>query len=1083
MNDDEPPPNPPPTSAPAPIEELVRQIQGSSDPRARLARPLSSERRAAIAARAIEQAGAGASLERAPKVAPLPRSKRRSTWGWLAMAATLAASGIAVVLLRPAPPSRVAARLEVRVESALRASAPASLPEAGVLVVSRASKIVVTLTPAAREEKRVLAAAVVARGAARRLWPAAVATEKGGFEIRAAASSLGESSGPVELALVLAPTNPEDDDVERWVGAPPDSADGAPQGVSIFRKSLWIVDGERAVEVAGCAARIAGGACEIAAGATLRLFAKVPSNALSIRIDGREEIGERKADRTGTRIVLRPPPGAAKLELIASGEVLLDLALRPAFAAPLLEKALDLRQKKDFAGAEKALDEIAATGSASARREALRLRAKIAWAKGDVARADALRAEVIAQARAEGRTSEEAEATFSRVFSWIFVARDFVAARRALDEIAPKLAGDAESLASLAYYRGLLADEIGDLREALAQLELARGAAARLSLAGIASAVREPLADVLATLGRGDEAMALVMGIGDGEKDPCLQAERRSSEGWIGLRAGHLGAARKAMESAVLLASGCPGSLAKTRLNLAFLEAEEGRPDEAKKLLADGPRGERSPRLRAWQRRLELRLSLMTAAKEALSAADLVERTGLEAASPELLFEAAFGRARALEALGRWDDARRAYADVENRLDAWARLVPLGEGRDTFLSQHESASRAHVTFLVADAERSSSEPDRQRAALALLGAVRRTLARPVRTRSPLDGGGLAGTGERGVSAFRAAQAHMEEAFAGGPAATPEDRLSTARAIESAQNEGAGELPARAEGELVLAFHGTGAGWVGVAWGPGEEVTWSAHGAAEARNETTLIEPFQSQIERARRIRILADRTFRGAHLHALSWKGKPLHLSVPVAFGVEGFAPPPAAPAAPGPYALLVSDPTSDLAGASASSSATFAAVSALGFRVVQLSGKEARKEAIAALLQDPNLGLFHYDGHGHFAGRDGTGAALDLADGPLTVLDVLALRRAPPYVVLSGCDTGQEEGAGLALAFLERGAREVVAAIAPVHDEQASLLARGLYTGGAAGPSRALDLVSALRRAGAGVSSDQAALFLAFVR
>lgn len=109
--------------------------------------------------------------------------------------------------------------------------------------------------------------------------------------------------------------------------------------------------------------------------------------------------------------------------------------------------------------------------------------------------------------------------------------------------------------------------------------------------------------------------------------------------------------------------------------------------------------------------------------------------------------------------------------------------------------------------------------------------------------------------------------------------------------------------------------------------------------------------------------------------------------------------------------------------------------------------------------------GVVHIAAHGIFSGRRPMMSSILLDDGPLLVHEFFRLARVPPLVVLSACDAGMAsapaDGAafGLAGAFLDRGARAVVAGIVPVRDDEAArlmaefhrLLARGQ------GPAQAL--------------------------
>ena len=89
-------------------------------------------------------------------------------------------------------------------------------------------------------------------------------------------------------------------------------------------------------------------------------------------------------------------------------------------------------------------------------------------------------------------------------------------------------------------------------------------------------------------------------------------------------------------------------------------------------------------------------------------------------------------------------------------------------------------------------------------------------------------------------------------------------------------------------------------------------------------------------------------------------------------------------------------------------------------------------------------------------------------ADTRLTLTDLLALGRVPPWVVLSGCDTGKAgveaavEGLNLAHAFLLAGSRAVIAATRPVEDSAAQALFADLYRGW----DRVPDLAAQLRLA-----------------
>ncbi|WP_062349007.1 CHAT domain-containing protein [Herbidospora yilanensis] len=115
-----------------------------------------------------------------------------------------------------------------------------------------------------------------------------------------------------------------------------------------------------------------------------------------------------------------------------------------------------------------------------------------------------------------------------------------------------------------------------------------------------------------------------------------------------------------------------------------------------------------------------------------------------------------------------------------------------------------------------------------------------------------------------------------------------------------------------------------------------------------------------------------------------------------------------------------------------------------------------ATRGALLAALG--RAGIVHIAAHGIFSGRRPMMSSILLDDGPLLVHEFFRLTRVPPLVVLSSCDAGMAsapaDGAafGLAGAFLDRGARTVIAGIVPVRDDEAArlmvefhrLLARG---------------------------------------
>ncbi|MEU0557302.1 CHAT domain-containing tetratricopeptide repeat protein [Dactylosporangium sp. NPDC006015] len=114
------------------------------------------------------------------------------------------------------------------------------------------------------------------------------------------------------------------------------------------------------------------------------------------------------------------------------------------------------------------------------------------------------------------------------------------------------------------------------------------------------------------------------------------------------------------------------------------------------------------------------------------------------------------------------------------------------------------------------------------------------------------------------------------------------------------------------------------------------------------------------------------------------------------------------------------------------------------------LAGERARVAPALAALDGAAIG--HIASHGEFRVDNPLFSFLLLADGPLTVYDLSALRRPPALLVLSGCDTGLaevhpgDELMGLVAALLNMGTATVVASTGPVDDGATRLLMRDLY-------------------------------------
>lgn len=132
---------------------------------------------------------------------------------------------------------------------------------------------------------------------------------------------------------------------------------------------------------------------------------------------------------------------------------------------------------------------------------------------------------------------------------------------------------------------------------------------------------------------------------------------------------------------------------------------------------------------------------------------------------------------------------------------------------------------------------------------------------------------------------------------------------------------------------------------------------------------------------------------------------------------------------------------------------------------------------------------LAHVAAHGFFRSDNPLFSCLRLADGPITVYDLEALRGAPPLLVLSACDSGLsavrpgDELMGLASALFMLGTGALVASIGPVPDAATAALMLDFHRGlrGGAGPSAALAAAGGSRQVSADPAWAAAASFVCF--
>lgn len=1073
--------------APAPeldpvVQELAARVKASSLPEARALVPLSADDRRALTdkllgpaedARPTDAASEEAApwsrgqpliwlvpspppgapqndsteRDRAPRAthaaAKAPRARR---WWPLALVAAFGLLVPAVVWLQTRGPSPEALAYDLRVEgdSVVRGDTPP--PADAPLHLRPSTRLLVVLAPQRPVPDASLRMLVVRRGKARIVRPPFENDGAGKLTIdRSAREVLGDQeNGPAELVWIAGAPLPTDEQAELLALNPQKKT---PSGIALVRRlavledwggALRTVPGD--IEFGGCKAMIRGPRCEMDPGSKLSLWAPWDAGRGRVLADGEPVSAEVVPVAGGTRWTVAVAASTQEIALSSVGaEAPFRLAMAVTPSLPAITEATRLVGENKLPEAEKALGALS-DDSAYARLAAVRLRARIARRQGDPARTEALYREAVTLASEAGRLSDEIENRHLLALQAMVQRRDHAAAERELAAALPLEAQCPPWQVDGAYYRGTLAQERGHYAEALAAFTAVRRSAARLALSDMEGVVLQPLAEMLSVWGRDEEAIDLLRRAQALSPDrPCERGQVLTNLAWAEYRAAGTKAARENAAShaeealRVLGGAACGTVLATAQLNAGLAGAAAGRTKEARGAL-DRIRksGSDNARLAPWIARLELDLDRAEDPARALVTATRLEHEMEQSPLPEMAFEAALGRATALDALDRPEEANAAYEESSRRETAWAAAAPLGEGRAQFFERQRSSFRAWVDFAVRRAEHAPADPGAQRAAALQVGRiVRQSLGRFFATLLP---------------------------------------LSQAGASRDLPPEKAPPV-----GEVHLYYHPIQDGWIAVAV--------SAQGPAAIRRlpdlpkgtpidlATALLVPFEGVLSGARRVVVFADRALRDVELENLPWKGGSLADQVSVAYGAGGQAVstdamPRAEACSAKPFALVVLDPSRNLGGARRAGEHIAAK---LGAGAIVLAGEGATRQAVIAALGDPCIRLFQYDGHAVFGEKkDGMEAALSLVDGPLTLstlLDPKALARVPDVVVLSGCETAREEGLGVAHAFLERGSRQVLATTAKVDDALAARLMETLYD---QGPSAEVewDLASALRTA-----------------
>lgn len=778
------------------------------------------------------------------------------------------------------------------------------------------------------------------------------------------------------------------------------------------------------VEYAGCEAVVLPGpVCELKPSRELRLWLKTPPEAqIEIRAAGKRIDAAGKPHQDGQYFSLNIPAGAARVDVLVEapdGAAAWSLALGPQVRQARLEASRDLMHK-----------------------------------------------------------SGQMASSLNKLIK----NRQLATARRMLDELEIPPKAPAEFRCIEAYYRGLLAEREGDYRSALAEMQKAVEIAKRVEMEEFHWPAQEVLALFFRGVGRSSESAELfaVLARTADEKNPCDKARFLNNQAWSELLAREAGESfgdpTPLFERALATYETCedfpPDRKLNILINLALAHLQESRLERAKDFLAQARELKDHATLlhTLWWLDLDARIALQDGQPaESLRLFERLEELAVGTSSPDGRLRAAFGQARSHMALGDRTAALEVLRMAEALLDEQSLQIPIYEGRETFMATRQAIVSLHVDLLLKQGE--------EEEALTIARQARSRMLRQLERSDRLASLTPARRAEwdRLLNAYQQKRAALEER------AKDQWKLAIDQSLQEqtatkAEAEAANRLldqvflllgdsgeqrravlspPHR--GELILAYHPLPHGWVGFAT---DGKTVAVHrfdlppGDLLPSEELSrhLLLPFDAQIKRAERIRILPSGRVQEVDFNALPFDGDILLVKRPLVYGLD-LPVPPGSAQAPGRRALLVADPRDNLPKAFGEVRMVQKALDsrARPWAIEVLKTMEASPEAVLDRLA--TVDLFHYAGHGKFSGFNGWESSLLLAEKTrLTLGDLLALERVPAWVVLSACESGRSstetpvESLGLAHAFLLAGSQAVVASTRPAKDLEMPQFFADLY-------------------------------------
>jgi hypothetical protein len=846
------------------------------------------------------------------------------------------------------------------------------------------------------------------------------------------------------------------------------------------------------VEFAGCATVAAGPRCELRETRELTFWAATES-PLEARSDrGPLALSGIARVDGGTRCELRVPDGASFVELRVKGASAgTRLPVGDSRRVAVLAEAAAMRAQGQYAQARARLDVEAGSVPVALRDRADALRARLSLSEGDYdGAARGLRASFEVAAKA-GRSSDAVYDATALAYVLTANLHDYAAARDVLARAEQVAAGDPASAAILPHYRGLLALETGDLRAALALFREALRRTERLGLRDHELLARQKEAETLALLGRHEEAIESQRRALEGASDDsaCRRVDANEQLIWLAILARPVqgsAVAKLAQRSSeaverALTACASPWRARNHAINRGLLAVQWDDRSTAEGALEalDHLQGGQDALLSTWELELRGRYALAEhRPKNALAAFQralmLSQRAGLW--DNEHLAQVGIGRS--FEALGRVQPAIDAYSAADALMGRLLGSIPLGEGQAGFLHEREAGTEQLVALLV-----QRGKPEQA------LAVARRARARVIQSVSHatrlehLDAATRAQF-EAAIARYRSLRAQIEREQAEAWK-LPADRLAASQAAFARQHAAALEAldaahalvqggavqaatrPELGTGEALLAYFPAGPNVIAFVVRGDKTIARTLSAVDQPQSPAALgaalLAPLAADLAGVQRIRVVTHAALASLDVHAFELDGAAAITRFAFAYGLDG-----AAQRATGTAsgALVVADPTGDLPSSALEGDTVVRALGAASAKLL-LRERATRANVLDAL---PRVSLFHYAGHGQYAGTEGIDSGLRFADGQLSLGDILSLRAVPALVVLSACEGARADGPGfagglsLAQAFIAAGVPAVIASTRPVGDDVARALVEAFYAARAADPKG--DAVVALRGA-----------------